>query len=267
MLSPPRNKKLLKLRPNAEGVPLVFAPDFGGSVLYSRDLVSRLSSGICPFALPLTQAALVELDTLTMESLAKEFAAILADEWPDGPLHLAGFSFAGLLAFETARALKALGRPVTHIWLFDTRAHRLHMPSAIRHAPRYELKSLVTYSRKKLLQRGREDENTLTSYRLLEVDLNNRPKAHRPIIRSLHNALSKYRPKPLEDMPVTLFRIEEKADEPFRPHALGWDRLTKGQVHIEIVDGEHLTIMKNPNSLERIGGILAEAAKSGEGQH
>jgi acyl carrier protein len=39
---------------------------------------------------------------------------------PHGPYHLAGASYAGLIAFEAARQLHALGEPVALVALFDT---------------------------------------------------------------------------------------------------------------------------------------------------
>ncbi|CAN0598886.1 unnamed protein product, partial [Ectocarpus sp. 12 AP-2014] len=219
-------------------------PDLGGNVLYCRDLVARLSDGISPCALPLTDQVLGRLETITIEELAEIFAAMLCERFPEGEIHLAGFSFAGILAFETARALEKSNRPVSHVWLFDTRAHRLHMPSVVRQAPLRELKSFVSYFTKRLVERNLNDDGTvLHSYRLLTLDLNERPKAYWPIIRSMHRALSSYRPKPVLDMPLTLFRAKEAAGQPIRPDFLGWDRLTRGSATVISVEADHMSIM------------------------
>lgn len=249
--------KVLSLRPSAIGVPHVFMPDLGGNVLYCRDLVASLSNDMSPCALPLTDQVLDMLETISIEELAGNFAEVLHEKFPEGPLHLAGFSFAGILAFETARALARSGRPATHVWLFDTRVHRLHIPKAIRHAPLHELKSLVSYFSKRFLEGNSKTDNTiLHSYRLLTLDLNTRPKAYWPIIRSMHKALSFYRPKPFSETPVTLFRTTEPAGLASRPHALGWDWLTRGTATVIPVDAEHLTIMHASASLDSISNCL-----------
>ena len=249
--------KLLSLKPNPEGVPCVFMPDLGGNVLYCRDLVARLPNEMSPWALPLTDQILGMLETITLEELGENFAQVLRDRFPNGPLHLAGFSFAGLLSFETARALARANRPATHVWLFDTRAHRLHIPSALRQAPLWELKSIGSYVAKRLLKRKSTDEDTiLHSYRLLTLDLKDRPKAYWPIIRAMHRALSQYHPKPMVDAPLTLFRTKEPPGLVMRPHHLGWGRLTGGAVSVIPVDAEHATIMHADTSLLNIAHHL-----------
>lgn len=259
MSSAIQSRKLLKLRPKADGTPLVFAPDLGGNVLYCRDLVGRLPLHIAPYALPLSEASLGDLDAVTIEALAQDFATLLKDTWPEGPIHLAGFSFAGLLAFEIARALNDMGRPATHVWLFDTRAHRLHLPSAFFKAPLREFRFMVSYWKKRIVNFGPAKDTMLTDYRILDLDLNTRPKAYWPIIRTLYGALSNYRPKYLANVPVTLFRVDETTKISGRPPTLGWDRLTKGTVHVDIVDGEHLTMLTNDHSLMHMCDALGKA--------
>jgi len=257
-ITSPDGIKLVTLRPNATGVPFVFAPDLGGNFLYCRDLVSGLSDGISPFGLSLTEEALGNLGTVTIESVASVYAEVLIETWPKGPLHLAGFSFAGVLAFETARMLAKRNRPVSHIWLFDTRVHRLHMPSMILNSPIRELKHLLTYAAKQMFQRPSDQNLILRHYRLLEINLEQRPKAYWPIIRALHKALSKYRPDPFDETPVTLFRTTDPTSAHARPRYLGWDRLSPEKIRVVDVDAEHLTIMHSSASLETIANCLAQ---------
>lgn len=255
--------KLLTLQPKATGVPFVFTPDLGGNLLYSRDLVPRLPDGIAPFGLSLTEKALGDLDRVTVETLAADFAQFLRKHWPDGPLHLAGFSFAGVLAFETARFLAKLNRPATHIWLFDTRVHRLHLPSAALKSPILELKCLLAHAAKSIFLRPSDPDTVLRSYRLLEIDLKQRPKAYWPTIRALHKALENYRPDPFDETPITLFRTKEPNPLLARPRHLGWDRLTPDNLRVVDVDAEHLTIMHAEASLETITDCLSQAVNSG----
>ncbi|WP_317055410.1 thioesterase domain-containing protein [Roseovarius rhodophyticola] len=255
--------KLLTLQPKATGVPFVFTPDLGGNLLYSRDLVPRLPSGLAPYGLSLTENALGALDSLKIESLAADFAEYLRNRWPDGALHLAGFSFAGVLAFETARMLTNRNRPVSHIWLFDTRVHRLHMPSAIFRSPVLEMKCLLVHAAKSIFKRPSDPDTMLRSYRLLEIDLKQRPKAYWPTIRALHKALENYRPDPFDKTPVTLFRTKEPNPLLARPRHLGWDRLTPDKLRVVDVDAEHLTIMHTAASLETITDCLSQAVNSG----
>jgi thioesterase domain-containing protein len=56
----------------------------------------------------------------TVEELAAEMAAQIRRVHPAGPAVLTGFSFGGVLAFETARRLRAEGYPVEQVVLWDS---------------------------------------------------------------------------------------------------------------------------------------------------
>lgn len=56
----------------------------------------------------------------TLEEMAARYARDLCAFQPQGALYLCGFSFAGSVAFETARQLKFLGRRVAFVALLDT---------------------------------------------------------------------------------------------------------------------------------------------------
>lgn len=53
---------------------------------------------------------------------------------PEGPVHLAGFSFGGLVAFEMAHRLEQQGRSVAFLGLLDVLPPRASMPRVLRHA-------------------------------------------------------------------------------------------------------------------------------------
>jgi thioesterase domain-containing protein len=55
-----------------------------------------------------------------MEAMASRFCADLTTFQPEGPVSLAGYSFGGLLAYEMARQLKASGREIRLLAIFDT---------------------------------------------------------------------------------------------------------------------------------------------------
>ena len=57
---------------------------------------------------------------VSMEAMAARLCADLAAFQPEGPGSLAGYSFAGLLAYEMARQLRASGREIRLLAIFDT---------------------------------------------------------------------------------------------------------------------------------------------------
>ncbi|MFW3172997.1 acetoacetate--CoA ligase [Geodermatophilus sp. CPCC 206100] len=98
--------------------PLFLLNDAWGEVEVYRPL-AELLVGVGPVYG--VRAELVSLDgrRKSIDELADEQAGRLADARPEGALRLVGFSFGGLVAFETARRLRAAGRQVEFLGLLD----------------------------------------------------------------------------------------------------------------------------------------------------
>lgn len=58
----------------------------------------------------------------TMEELAKRYNAEILQNDPEGPYSIAGYSFGGLLAYEMARQLMAMGKRIEMLGILDTYA-------------------------------------------------------------------------------------------------------------------------------------------------
>jgi thioesterase domain-containing protein len=62
-----------------------------------------------------------------MEEIAAYYVREILEQNPHGPFNLAGYSFGGIVAFEMAKQLKASGREVNMLAIFDTNAdHSYH---------------------------------------------------------------------------------------------------------------------------------------------
>ncbi|WP_138734704.1 acetoacetate--CoA ligase [Modestobacter excelsi] len=101
------------------GVPLFFVHDAWGDVEVYRPLAEQVT-GTGP--VHGVRADLLHADgtTKSVHELAVEALAVVRTTAQDAPLHLAGFSFGGLVAFEMARLSAAEGRPVEFLGLLDT---------------------------------------------------------------------------------------------------------------------------------------------------
>ena len=109
---------LLLAAGNPAAPPLFLLNDAWGGVEVYRTL-AELLVGVGPVYG--VRADLVHPDgsRKPIDDLADEHAATLVAARPEGPLRLAGFSFGGLVAFETARRLRAAGREVEFLGLLD----------------------------------------------------------------------------------------------------------------------------------------------------
>ncbi len=55
-----------------------------------------------------------------LRKIAAHYISEILDQNPNGPYLLAGYSFGGLIAFEMARQLKAQGKVIAMLGMFDT---------------------------------------------------------------------------------------------------------------------------------------------------
>lgn len=112
---------LFVLRGHGPGAPIFHIPGVGGVEKLSQSRVEALK-GRRRYYDELTHPGVGDerppLDRV--EDLAAEMARQIRRVHPAGPAVLTGFSFGGVLAFETARQLRAAGYPVEHVVLWDS---------------------------------------------------------------------------------------------------------------------------------------------------
>lgn len=163
----------------------------------------------------------------TIKSIARHYVNELLDARPDGPFILAGFSMGGVVAFEMAKRLRALGREIPLLILLDARGPDFNW---WRYAPRTKLADLrgdlLRPRCDRYLKRGQPIPFRLRNFY---------------IINTYRRALERYRPKPYEGQ-VLLVRSRQRANEP-----AGWETLLNGNMHTKVLPGEHLTLLREPN--------------------
>lgn len=108
---------LVEVRAGGPGTPIYFPPGALGEVVVTPPLRDALPANVPIYALrdPLTASP-----AASIEAMAARLCADLMAFQPQGPVSLAGFSFAGLLAYEMARQLRAAGRDIRVLAIFDT---------------------------------------------------------------------------------------------------------------------------------------------------
>ncbi|MFJ6664809.1 amino acid adenylation domain-containing protein [Streptomyces sp. NPDC091383] len=116
---------VVRIRPDGDLDPLFLVHPIGGQVLCYRDLAAELAAGRPVFGLtaPGLTGAGPDGDEgapATVEELAAAHLTALRRIRPEGPYHLAGWSFGGLLAYEMAHQLRAAGEHVGTLTLLDT---------------------------------------------------------------------------------------------------------------------------------------------------
>ncbi|MGW1058238.1 amino acid adenylation domain-containing protein [Micromonospora rubida] len=109
---------VVPLRESGDRTPLFLAHPIGGNVLCYRELVGHLAGDRPVYGL---QAAGAEPGTeplTSMEALAASYVEAIRRVHPEGPFHIAGWSFGGYVAVEIARRLDEA--QVASVTLLDT---------------------------------------------------------------------------------------------------------------------------------------------------
>ncbi len=183
---------------------------------------------------------------------------------PDGPYALAGYSFGGLIAFEIAKQLKAQGKEVAMLGMFDT----VVRPEITGEVESY-YESLSTFGKKVAwnlseitkspIKNLKYKTNTLQrrfkrwKYRLThneQQELNKAETDHFALVdRMNHIAFQHYKLTPY-DGAIHLFRAKERRFFMKDFEHLGWGPYAKDGIIVKEIPGDHLYMFDPPNGQE-----------------
>ncbi|MFI1160781.1 amino acid adenylation domain-containing protein [Streptomyces sioyaensis] len=285
---------VVPLRTSGEGEPLFLVHPIGGSVLCYRELAERLpgdrpvyglqAAGGQPGAEPLT----------SVEELAAAYVTAMRRVHPDGPCHLAGWSFGGYVAIEIARQLGEA--EVASLTLLDT--------TALGDGPRqlFDEKQLLVLFFRELLwyavgetkadealdPSGRDPEELFDAVFHQAVARGILPEDGSPrllrrlygVFRANYQATMDYRVGPIRQRLVVLRAADELPSGFATAHRAlgtmfaspdnGWQRWAQDTVKTVDVPGNHLTMMAAPHVsvvADRLGDVLERAgADAGAGR-
>ncbi len=180
------------------------------------------------------------------EQVAERYLAIIRQHRPNGPYILAGHSWGGVVALETARRLRALGEEVELVALFDCNEPRFfkktcqpNRVSAVFQALIGKTMAYLNHLMPKLEDGERHDRRKFTD------------DSWRWEVR--WDSTEGYRPDPYEG-PVILFKAKDRSKLSVHDPKLGWGEILPG-LEVQVVPGNHYSLLRAPN-VETIVGHL-----------
>jgi len=282
---------LVAVREGDERPPFFCVHGAGGNVLSMRDLAMALPSNLPFYCL---QARGLDGQTAPFSSV-EETAECYVDQirrvQSRGPYYLGGGCYGGLVAFEMARRLRSLGETVGLVALIETwnfayggfiskpklfyfnsrfflRRTLHHMRTLGRVKPRdwasYLSGRVRTFLRlaKSVAQIAEGENATQFPVSLVDVKLQaieghgDLGKVLERVRNASHVAALNFIPKPY-DGHLLVFGARMRVDDPYRDEALGWRPVALGGVTAHVIDGDHLSIFRNP-----VVGVIAEKLDS-----
>jgi thioesterase domain-containing protein len=262
-------------RDATDGPPVFLLPGIGGDPIVMRDLALRLAPrrvysvwphGFLHRALP----------DQSIAAIARRFVAALTEREPDGPLVLGGFSFGSYVTYEMARQLRAAGRDVALLVIFDTRLgaaadddDRVEVRLE-RYAQRLREAATDPSAGPRLARVRRLGRMLLDSvaYRVdravlvTTVGVVRRPHSEQGRAFVAHHArvLGRYRPKGYGGRVLVVLGESRGDGDP----DLGWGRAVTGPVDSVSVPGNHMTVLRAPQVEAVARGVSAAIDRSVE---
>ncbi len=255
-------RSLVEITRGGNRPPLFCVHGAGGNVLNFRDLSWGLHHDQPFFAL---QARGVDGKTPphgSIEEMARAYLEEIRALRPHGPYLLAGYSGGGVVAFEMAHQLKALGEEVPLLVFFDT--YHPQMPiRAVTLSRKLMLlrKEGFAYLKERALDRVARARAVRERIQIKLCVLGGRPVPHalrdRHLSESFGRASRRYRPQPWEGKAI-LFRAESV---PFvfsggGPY-YGWDSVLQGGLKTVMIPGNHDTLLLGANAKVLMGPLNA----------
>ncbi|MCF6406639.1 amino acid adenylation domain-containing protein [Chitinophaga filiformis] len=196
----------------------------------------------------------------TLEDMAAEYIAALLERDFGDTYALAGYSYGGIVAFEMARQLQAIGKQVKMLVMFDTYAYNkghfeTGLPKYIRKIKRQFPKLLfVTNSLiKQPMETIRYQQSFfLRKYNEFAVYMGlQRPaaiaSAEDRINEKYEAAYRKYHMRPSDACVIDLFRVDTRLYFLDDPIYLGWKPYALKGLVVHKVKGNHKTFLMPPN--------------------
>lgn len=270
----PANPALVVIQSEAKGAPdrpvLYCVHTFGGAALDLRPLAEALGPDQ-PFyglqARGLDGEAEPHADIPTM---AAYYVAAVRAHQPHGPYYLSGYCFGGVVAYEMAVQLRALGEPVALAAPIDAPAPGYEsLPSAWSLEQAAAFFANLPYWLRDFFQMNREEMGVVVRRRLkriarsvgrrfgraseltpLEiigdhVHVLEAPDYRRNLMELHLKALLDYRTPPYDGR-VTAFRVRRRPLFSRQDPNLGWGRVAASGVDLRVIPGAHHNLMQPP---------------------
>jgi amino acid adenylation domain-containing protein len=255
-------KSLIDIKPEGSKIPLYIVHGIGLNLLNFRSMVFNLADDQPVYGL---QSLGLNNRTKPLDSIEEIAAAynneIIANN-PTGPYAIAGYSFGGYIAYEMVKQLKAQGKTVKLLAMFDTNIQeptyqysllKKIFRKTIRQFPKFmfRVKSFSKYPKDNIAYLKSTYALKLKGLQKIidfqnEKNPENLPDFMQKIAEGLIEAFYKYKLEPV-DVRIDLFKAEKRFYFVDDPQYLGWNDYALRGVAIHIVPGDHKEMFSPPN--------------------
>ncbi|BDC50580.1 hypothetical protein F183_A28960 [Bryobacterales bacterium F-183] len=255
---------VVPIRPGGSKPCLFVIHGAGGHVLGFEPLVRRITAGIPVFGVESAGIDLTVDPYQTVEAMVDQHLADILAVRPHGPYRLLGYSFGGVIAYEIAQRLRAMGKrvsmlgmvdtfqPTFHPHAYDTVIHPGRLPQHVKRL--FRVPDPVGYAKVAVESfLGRLEPWMFRLRRKLGLGL---PRTLDALVWQNVEAGSRYVPKPYGGR-ITLFRASRRIGGDGLDDSLGWGALPQGGMSVIHLPGTHFDMLSEPN-VEEFARLLSE---------
>jgi amino acid adenylation domain-containing protein len=258
---------LVAIQPLGSQPPLFCVHAAGANVLIYRPLSRHLGTEQPVYALQARGLDGEQQPFRSVEEMAAHYLREIRAFQPKGPYHLLGASFGGLVIFEMALQLQALGEQVGLLAMLNTncpvypRSKKvgLHLAHLKEHGPVFYSRAIWQTVRRKLGRPTVSLEVTAAPDPALARLVAERRNGDEALVRTvvaIMDAEKDYVPRGrIYPGRITLFLAQD--EEPhYEDNRLGWEKLAREGLEVHEVPGTHVSIREEPHV-----AVLAEKLK------
>lgn len=209
-----------------------------------------------------------------LQAMGRLYVEAIREVQPEGPYHLGGWSFGGLVAFEMAQQLRAMGHEVALVALLDAGAGTRAWGEVAEDLDHAEylvafLSWLVLLSAEDVRRQGDEEAqiayaiDTLRNRGLFPPGISEADGRRLfDLYRAHADAVQRYTFEPYDGRLTLLRSRQGLLATGAQDDTLGWQGIPQGGLEIHEVDGPHRDLIRRPwveDLANRLGECLAAA--------
>ena len=283
----PSWKSVVNLKSSGSRAPFFLIHAVGGDILSYRRLVSHLKDSDHPIYGVRSQGLGGVAEPFQhIKDMAAFYLKEIRETQPEGPYYLGGYSFGGTVAYEVAQQLVAAGEEVALLAMFDTVVVD-NMPPEMQPSrgmllldqiertgfvvrkwiglswrKKFEyFAKIINYFRNRLKAFIKHEKYINPQDREDRERWLRKPPAFQKVELINTNALREYVVSPYPGK-VTLFKARQREwSELVHPEPL-WRKLTGGQLDVYVCDGNHSSILLEPNAASLALAVRDALAKA-----
>ena len=247
----------VSIQPEGSRPPLIGVHVLGEDESFYRPLSAALGPDQPIFGVTMPVESLGHLATDAVDLISDAYCDAIRKRLPSGPVGLLGISMGAPFAYETARKLRAEGRPITLLGFFDAAGPDAHLfsPSGVEklrirlgqlaRSPKVVAGQIVRAQGLRL--RRRFERLSVVARQKLGLSMPQSLVVRR-VIEGNITAVRNHVFVPT-DQPLTVFKAtdDQHLGGPLHRNGMGWARVANGGVEVIAVPGDHMSMFAPPH--------------------